>query len=83
VPTDEAIGQEAIEMTDNWEEVYKLAALEVDKARMVERLSAARQAIQRRVNDLDQSNEHHDERTRMGIALMNLKSLEDDSQTWS
>jgi hypothetical protein len=26
-------------MTDNWEQVYKLAALEVDKMRMVERLS--------------------------------------------
>ena len=70
-------------MTDNWEQFYRLAALEVDKVRMVERLSAAREAIQGRLQDMGRSSDHHDERTRMEIALKNLKSLEAESQTWS
>ena len=68
-------------MTDNWEEAYERAALEVDKLKMVERISAARQAIQLRLRVLGQSGE--EEKKRMEIALKNLKSFETDCRTWS
>lgn len=69
-------------MTDNWEQVYIQAALEVDKAKMPERLSAARRAIQGRLQDFVQTSDH-DERKRIKIALKNLNALEIESQTWS
>jgi hypothetical protein len=65
-----------------WEEAYIQAALEVDKVKMIERVSAAREAILRQLQDIQQSEEHRLERKRMEIALRNLDALERESQNW-
>ena len=65
-----------------WEEVYIQAALEVDKLKMIERLSTARQAILRRLQDLEHRGENRVERKKMEIALKNLDALEKESQNW-
>lgn len=67
---------------ENWEDLYVQAALEVDKAKMAERISLAREAIQERLHDLEESTDHGVERSRMGIALKNLAVLETESETW-
>jgi hypothetical protein len=64
-----------------WEAAYIQAALEVDKLKMVERLSAARQAIWRELQDVERA-ENRIDRKRMEIALKNLDALEKESQNW-
>lgn len=59
----------------NWEEVYKFAVLEVDGRKMPERISAARDAIRRRLQEMDRNSDHHQERDRLEHALNALKVL--------
>ena len=66
----------------NWEEVYKFAALEVDGLKMPERISAARDAIRGRLQEMDGDSDHHEERGRLEHALNALKVLTTESQAW-
>ena len=66
----------------NWEEVYKFAALEVDARKMPERVSAARDAIKGRLQEMDGDSDHHAERERLEHALNALKVLTTESQAW-
>jgi hypothetical protein len=69
-----------------WEQAYIQAALEVDKVKMVDRLSAARQAILRQLEVFQHSAEnlpeYRTEIKKMEIALKNLDALERESQNW-
>lgn len=69
-------------MSNEWEKIYVLAALEVDRKKMVERLFAARQAIIERFYDLEHKIDHHAESKRLDIALKNLNALEAESENW-
>ena len=66
----------------NWEEFYKFAVLEVDGRKMPERISAARDAIRGRLQEMDGDSDHHEERDRLQHALNALKVLTTESQTW-
>ena len=68
--------------TDNWEELYILAATEVDGKRMSERAAAVRTAIRERLQDLQTSSNHHEERIRLASALERLDTLEADAKKW-
>jgi hypothetical protein len=70
------------EGNDNWEEAYRLAALEVDVQKIPERISTARQAIARRLGELAGSNDHGDEKKRLEHALNALKALTTETQAW-
>lgn len=67
---------------ENWEEVYKFAALEVDGGKMPERISAAHDAIRGRLREMEGDSDHHEERGRLEHALNALKALTTESQTW-
>lgn len=67
---------------ENWEEVYKLAVLEVDGGKMPERISAARNAISGRLREMEGDTDHHEERNRLEHALNALKVLTTESQAW-
>ena len=64
--------------TDNWEELYIVVATEVDGKRMPERAAAVRTAIRERLQDLQTSSNHHEERVRLASILKRLDSLEAD-----
>ena len=66
----------------NWEEVYKFAALEVDRRKLPERISAARDAIRGRLREIEGDTDHHEEKDRLQHALNALKVLTTESQTW-
>jgi hypothetical protein len=66
----------------NWEEVYKFVVLEVDGRKMPERISAARDAITGRLQEMDGDSDHHKERDRLEHALNALKVLTTESQAW-
>ena len=66
----------------SWEEVYKFAALEVDGRKMPERVSAARDAIRGRLQEMEGDSDHHEERGRLKHALNALKALTTESQAW-
>lgn len=67
---------------EKWEESYMAATTEVTGKRMPDRIAAAREAIHARLQDLEQSSDHHAERERMIIILERLKVLESESQEW-
>lgn len=67
---------------DNWEELYILAATEVDGKRMPERAAAVRSAIRERLQNLQTGNNHHEERIRLASTLERLDSLEADAKKW-
>ncbi|HZP61902.1 MAG TPA: hypothetical protein VFB28_00695 [Terriglobales bacterium] len=67
---------------EKWEEVYRLAVLEVDAGKMPERISTASGAIAGRLRELDGDSDHHEERDRLEHALNALKVLTTELQTW-
>lgn len=67
---------------ENWEQVYRLAVLEVDGQKMPERISAARQSIAERLRAIEGDTDHHGERERIDEALRALKRLTTESQGW-
>lgn len=66
----------------NWEEVYKVAVLEVDGRKMPKRISAAHDAIRGRLREMDGDSDHREERGRLEHALNALKVLTTESQAW-
>lgn len=67
---------------DDWEELYRAATLEVDGKRMPYRVAVAREAIHLRLQELEDSSNHHAEREQLKITLEHLKVLESESQQW-
>lgn len=68
--------------SEDWEQLYLLAAVEVNGKKMPERVSAVRHAIQARLQDLAQSSNHHEERHKLWRTLRRLDVLEADAQKW-
>ena len=66
----------------NWEALYLLAAKEVDSRKVPERVAEVRTAIRARLEDLETSSDHHEERGRLANALERLDSLEADAKNW-
>lgn len=67
---------------ENWEKLYRLAALEVDGKKMPERVAAVRETIRARLKELEQSSDHHAERRLMKRTLERLVTLETDARNW-
>lgn len=67
---------------ENWEEVYRLAVLEVDGRKMPERISAASDAIRGRLREMEGDSNHHGERGRLEHAVNALKVLAAEAQAW-
>jgi len=67
---------------DKWEEVYRLAVLEVDRRKMPDRISAARDAVAGRLEQMEGDSNHREERDRLEHALNALKVLTAESQAW-
>jgi hypothetical protein len=65
-----------------WEEWYMQTILEVSGQKMPERISATRQAIARRLQDLEHDSDHHAERHEIESALRALSMLEDEVKQW-
>jgi hypothetical protein len=65
-----------------WEELYLLATTEVDGRRVPERVAAVREAIRARLQDLETSSDHHEERVRLASTLKRLGWLEVEAQKW-
>jgi hypothetical protein len=75
--------QEGLHMpagNETWKHLYERAIFEVDSQKITERISAARQAIAGRLQDLEHDSDHHAERHRMDDALKLLTMLEAESQ---
>ena len=68
--------------SENWEETYRLAVLEVDGGKMPERISAARDAIAGRLRAIENNSDHHEERERIEGALRALKTLTTETEGW-
>jgi hypothetical protein len=67
---------------ENWEESYRLAALEVDVRKMPERILTAKHAIARRLEEIESNNERREERKRLDHALDTLKALTSETKAW-
>jgi hypothetical protein len=67
---------------ENWEESYRLAALEVDGQKMPERISAARKAIAGRLREIEGNSDHREERVKLEHALHALKELSTETEEW-
>ena len=67
---------------DKWEELYLLAAIEVDGKKMPGRIATVRKAIRGRLRGLAQSSDHHGEKQKMETTLKNLDVLETESREW-
>jgi hypothetical protein len=67
---------------DKWEQLYLQAAMETDGMKVPQRVAAVKEAIQGRLQDLEQSTDHHNEREQMKMTLPRLDSLEADAQRW-
>jgi hypothetical protein len=67
---------------EKWEELYMVAATEVDGKRVPERVAAVREAIRARLLDLETSSDHHEERGRLASSLKRLGWLEVEAQKW-
>ena len=59
-----------------WTQRYMQAIVEVDGAKMPERIAAVRQAIEARLRDLAHDRDHHAERHEIENALGALKTIE-------
>jgi hypothetical protein len=68
--------------TEQWEELYMLAAKEVDGEKVPERVAAVREAIRGRLQDLEGDSDHHEERVYLKSTLGKLDVLEAEAQTW-
>ena len=67
---------------EKWEQLYVLAAMEVDGKKMPERIAVVREAIRARSDDLAQSSDHREERQRMKTTLERLDALEAEARMW-
>ena len=67
---------------EKWEELYLIAATEVEGKKVPERVAAVRKAIRGRLQDLETSSDHHEERVRLASSLERLDSLEADAKKW-
>jgi hypothetical protein len=67
---------------ENWEESYRLAALEVDGQKMPERISAARKAIAGRLREIEGNSDYREERVQLEHALHALKKLTTETEAW-
>ena len=67
---------------ENWEEVYRLAVLEVDRRKMAERISTAREAITGRLREIEGNSDHREERDILEHARNALKVVTTESQRW-
>ena len=67
---------------DKWEELYILAALEVEGKKMPWRVAAVRETIRARLKELEQSTDHREERQQIKRTLERLDALEVDARNW-
>lgn len=67
---------------EKWEELYLLAAVEVDGKKMPERIGAVREAIRARLEDLERSSNHHEERVKLKSTMGKLDGLEAEAREW-
>ena len=63
-----------------WEQLYLLAAVEVDGKKMPDRIVAVREAIKGRLQDLERMTDHRSERRRLNTSLKILDMFEADAQ---
>ena len=59
-----------------------LAAVEVDGKKVPERVTAVRDAVQGRLQDLEQSSDHHAEKDHLKATLTHLDVLLAESREW-
>ena len=67
---------------ESWQERYMQTILEVNGQKMPERITATRQAIAGRLQDLEHDSDHHAERHQIENALRALSLLEGEVQHW-
>lgn len=67
---------------EGWEDIYMRAATETDFHKVMECISAARQAIQERLLAVQNSPQHHEERERIERALRALAVVEAEAKRW-
>lgn len=65
----------------DWEGLYRQTVLELDARRMAERIEAIRQAIARRLQDIEH-NDHHPEKRQLENVLKALSTLESEARRW-
>jgi hypothetical protein len=70
------------ETDGRWVEAYLRAALEVDGQKMRERILTVREAVARRLKELEGNSDHHAERREIQAALVALMMLEDEASLW-
>jgi hypothetical protein len=66
----------------NWEELYLLAALEVDSQKIQGRIDATRAAIAERLRHLEPASEHLKERQDVEKCLKAMELLEAETGEW-
>jgi predicted Fe-Mo cluster-binding NifX family protein len=59
----------------DWVELYRGALMELDRAKLPQKIEAANAAIQQRINELLTSKDGHQEYSALEDALRNLRSL--------
>ena len=67
---------------EKWEQLYLVAATEVDGKKIPERVAAVREAIRGRLQDLEHSRDHHSERKQLKDTLIHLDVLQTESREW-
>lgn len=67
--------------SETWEQLYMLAAMEVDGRKMPERIIAVRETIRARLDDLLGSG-HYEERQHLKNTLEKLDALEAEAREW-
>ena len=60
----------------SWFEVYKAALLELDPQKLPERISAAKEKVRLRLEEIRGDSDHHAERQQIEDALNSLRVLE-------
>jgi hypothetical protein len=71
-----------MENTMDWHEVYRLAVVETDARKMPQRISAARLAIHRTLQELALNGKGPADREELETALDRLVLLETDTASW-
>ena len=67
---------------EKWEELYVIAAKEVDGKKVPYRVAAVREAIRGRLQDLEGDSDHHEERVNLKTTLAHLDVLEAEARMW-
>jgi len=62
-----------------WQQAYQAALLELDRAKLLELVTAAETAIYKRLQAMSQGSDSHAERQAIEDALANLRTLKRDS----